>query len=78
MYTYGSYADVHFVNGYEDQETNYYFDGLKENEWIKVNKGWIKRMFKKAGIEYTSELFSELYNKINEQDFRTNSCGGCL
>lgn len=78
MYTYGCYADTHFINGYEDVETDMYFDGLEEDEWIKVNKGWIKKMFKEAGIEYTKDLFSELYHKINEQDFRPGSCGGCL
>ena len=78
MYTYGCYADTHFINGYEDIETDMYFDGLEEDEWIKVNKGWIKKMFKEAGIEYTRDLFSELYRKINEQDFRPGSCGGCL
>lgn len=77
MYTYGSYRNVHLIN-YEDIENNLYNDGLKQNEWIKVNKGWASRMFKKADIEVDRALLKELYNKINEQDFRSFSCGGCF
>lgn len=77
MYTYGSYVYVGFDNNYQATEDKY-FDGLKKKEWLKVNHKWIHKMFEEAGIEITKELLNELYDKINNQDFREMSCGGCL
>ena len=77
MDTYGEFGTWHFG---EDccEEWEYYTDGLEEDYWIRNNLDWIKPMFDEHDIEITDELLSELFNKIQEEDWRYNSCGGCI
>ena len=42
------------------------------------NLEWITSMFQEHEIEITDELLSELFDKIQEQDWRYGSCGGCI
>ena len=77
MDTYGEFGTWHFG---EDccEEWECYTDGLEEDYWIRNNLDWIKPMFDEHDIEITDELLSELFKKIQEEDWRYNSCGGCI
>ena len=70
MNTYGTYQTWHFENCLEVFED--YTSGLDCYDWIKENKKWLD--------EITTELDTqkEIYQAINEQDFRSGSCGGCI
>ena len=71
MYTYGTYEYWYFNdNGYEVSED--YDDGLGEEEWIVENDYWLDT------ITHDSDVKSQIFNAIQEQDWRTNSCGGCI
>lgn len=49
-----------------------YDDGLKQDEWIESNKYWLDE------ITTDIEIQCQIFKAINEQDFRPNSCGGCI
>ena len=66
------------IMDYITEETDEYPDGLEFNEWIKENADWVIDMFNKKGIFPNSNLLKELYEKIQVQDWRINSCGGCI
>jgi hypothetical protein len=57
-----------------------YPDGDEFEIWIFNNRSWIYEAFKSAGLvdELTFEDLRTLYNEINKQDWRHNSCGGCI
>ena len=69
MGTYGTYSTWHFEDWNEVFEN--YDDGLGFEEWIKANQ-WV------VEIAPTKPEQLELYLKISEQDWRHNSCGGCI
>ena len=69
MYTYGTYSTWHFEDRSEVFED--YNDGLGFNDWIKFHT-WVKE------IAPTVPEQEELYLKISDQDWRHNSCGGCI
>ena len=77
MNTHGSYAHWTFDEEYIEEWT-YYEDGLDEEEWLQYNMEWIVPMFQEFNIEITNDLLSELFEKIQEQDWRHGSCGGCI
>lgn len=70
MNTYGIYQSWHFddnwIEVFEDYE-----DGLECDDWIKAN-AWIDKICD----SYDEKV--ELFKAIQEQDFRTGSCGGCI
>ena len=49
-----------------------YYDGLKQDEWIESNKYWLDEITTDIDVQY------QIFKAINEQDFRPNSCGGCI
>lgn len=55
-----------------------YLDGLNKEDWYKENYNWVQVMFHSKGIEITTELLDKLYYKIQENDWRKKSCGGCI
>lgn len=60
-----------------------YDDGLNEAEWIDsvslFDMNNLKQSLTNAGFDVNDDdLMSELYSKIQEKDFRTGSCGGCI
>ena len=62
---------------------DYYDDGLNEEEWIDsvrlFDMNNLKQSLIEAGFDVNDdELMSELYSQIQEKDFRTGSCGGCI
>lgn len=77
MNTYGEYRTWYWGdNGIEVWEE--YSDGLGEDEWIIDNLNWLIPLFDRYSIPKTRENYQDLYKKIQDQDFRTNSCGGCI
>lgn len=77
MDTFGEFGTWYFNEEYME-EWDYYEDGWEKDVWIKRNLDWIKPMFEEHNIEVTDELLSELYDKIQEEDWRQGSCGGCI
>lgn len=69
MYTYGEYAEWCFdKDGYEDW--SYYKDGLHFEEWVEQNP-WAKNFADDIPAE-------ELFEMFQAEDWRYNSCGGCI
>jgi hypothetical protein len=76
MDTAGEYDTWHFEDWSDVWET--YYCGLDRNEWIKENKVWIEPWLDSLNLEYDNKDLENLYNQISDQDFRPNSCGGCI
>ncbi|MFZ2992451.1 MAG: hypothetical protein WA061_01935 [Microgenomates group bacterium] len=78
MNTARDYQSWHFEDWMEVFDN--YYDGLDFEDWIGKNYGWIYKMFKDSGVleQITMEDLENLYNLINEKDWRSNSCGGCI
>lgn len=70
MNTYGTYQSWHFEDWLEVFED--YSDGLCCEEWIKENDYWLNEITDNRDTKIL------IYNAINEQDFRSGSCGGCI
>ena len=70
MNTYGTYQSWHFVDWMEVFED--YESGLICEDWIRENKEWLDKITKDEKVQ------AEIYYAINEQDFRSGSCGGCI
>lgn len=70
MNTYGTYQSWHFEDWLEVFED--YDDGLDCEEWIKSNDDWLNEIT-------TDYLIKEqIFMAIQEEDFRSGSCGGCI
>lgn len=77
METYGTYNTWYFEDWCEKFKK--YTDGLKFNEWIESVKGKeVISLIENKNIFLTNDQKKELFNKISEQDWRHNSCGGCI
>lgn len=70
MNTYGTYDSWHFDEDYME-EWESYSDGLDAEEWI-ANNPWILNICSTEEEEY------ELFEAIQDQDWRHGSCGGCI
>ena len=77
MNTYGQYSRWYFDEEYCEYD-EYYYDGLEKDEWIVENYEWVVPMFNEFDIPVTPSLLSNLYHQINEEDWRSGSCGGCI
>ena len=77
MNTYGQYSQWYFDEEYCECD-EYYYDGYEEDEWLTYNMSWITDMFNEFNIKITPSLLSNLYHQINEKDWRSGSCGGCI
>ena len=80
--TSGNYQSQNFDNNWS-VHWDYYDDGLNEEEWIDsvrlFDMNNLKQSLIEAGFDVNDdELMSELYSQIQEKDFRTGSCGGCI
>ena len=80
--TSGNYQSWNFDNNWS-VHWDYYDDGLNEEEWIDsvrlFDMNNLKQSLIEAGFDVNDdELMSELYSQIQEKDFRTGSCGGCI
>jgi hypothetical protein len=71
MLTHGTYMSWRFGSGW-DEVWEEYEDGKYEDEWIAENIDWLSQM---SG---DPEIHSQIFRAIQEEDFRPNSCGGCI
>ena len=71
MNTYGSYDTWKFKENWS-VEWSTYRDGMKQDEWIKENKEWLDTISTDYSIQ------RQIYDAISEEDWRHNSCGGCI
>lgn len=71
MNTYGTYQNWYFDNNWSEVFEDY-VDGLKCDDWIVENKEWLNN------ISTDISMQREIFAAINEQDFRSGSCGGCI
>jgi hypothetical protein len=71
MYTYGTYQSWHFNDDWMEEFEDY-DNGLDCEDWIEENKYWLDTITEDLKIQ------EEIFYAINEQDFRTGSCGGCI
>jgi len=77
MATYGSYSSWHFEDWSEvfDQ----YDDGYEFSTWQKQIS--IKKLFtliESQNISLSKDDKKNLYEKLQEHDWRNGSCGGCI
>jgi len=70
MDTFGTYQSWHFENWMEVFES--YEDGLLRDDWIDENDYWL------SNITDDQHIKEQIYDAINAEDFRSNSCGGCI
>ena len=77
MNTFGEYESWHFDDNWSEVFESY-VDGLNEFEWLTSNMSWVRPLFTKYSIPFNEKSLKEFYKKIQEQDFRTGSCGGCI
>lgn len=71
MRTYGSYISWYF-NKHWDLKYTLYADGLDEQEWIEENDYWLNN------ITDNMKIKREIYEAIQNEDFRMKTCGGCI
>lgn len=70
MDTLGVYSSWHFDSDYIEQFEDY-TDGMNFKEWCKENESWIHLICK-------SEYYKDLYEAFQQEDWRYESCGGCI
>lgn len=70
MNTLGKYQTWHFENW--EEVWNSYTDGLDRDSWIAENDYWL------STITPDRTLKEEIYEAIQAEDWRHNSCGGCI
>ncbi len=71
MYTFGTYQTWYFEDDWEEVFEDYE-DGMSCKEWIENNDYWLK------DITDDYKVKEEIYFAIQDEDFRHNSCGGCI
>ena len=69
--TYGEYSEWHFGPGW-DEEWSTYRDGMECDEWCDYYKDWLET------LPLEKSEWPDLFKAFQEQDFRPNSCGGCI
>jgi len=78
MGTEGNYYTWHFGEDWSE-EWDRYIDGLAKEHWWQAEQGKaLMSLLGANGFVLTNDELDELYDQINEQDFRGNSCGGCI
>lgn len=71
MRTYGLYEMWYFDDNFCEQWRSYE-NGLQCNEWIAENKYWLDIITDDKDVQV------EIFNAINAEDWRHDSCGGCI
>ena len=71
MGTFGEYQTWHFNEDFIE-EFGSYTDGFSCDEWIEKNKYWLD------GITTDEDKQKLIFLAIQKEDFRENSCGGCI
>lgn len=70
MNTYGTY-ERRFL-GRRGTRCETYEDGLELAEWVEENREWL------SSITEDEDTWDDIFEAINEQDFRKGCCGGCI
>lgn len=70
MDTLGVYSSWYFDSDCIEQFEDY-TDGMNFKEWCKDNESWIHLICK-------SEYYKDLYEAFQQEDWRYESCGGCI
>lgn len=71
MDTKGIYCYWYFEEGW-DEAWESYEDGLGRDEWVEANMGWLK------ALSTDPDDLTAIYEAFQAEDFRRNSCGGCI
>jgi hypothetical protein len=71
MNTYGIFSCL-----YPDDED--YAEGLSVEPWIEENADWLSELFEIHNIPFDSQYVLWFYEAVNGQDWRCDSCGGCM
>ena len=71
MNTYGIFSWL-----YPDDED--YAQGLSAEQWIEQNAYWLIELFAAHNIPFETQEVMWFYLAVNEQDWRCESCGGCI
>lgn len=71
MNTFGTYDTWSFGEDWSE-EWESYEDGLTFGPWAEANTWWLK------DLNLSDSELRNLYAAINEEDWRHNSCGGCI
>lgn len=69
--TYNTYYTWHFGEDW-DEQWDTYDDGLQKEAWIAKHKNWLKT------LPISTADYGAIYDAFNQEDFRLNSCGGCI
>lgn len=78
MNTYGNYRRWNFSEDW-DVEWNTHTDGEKYKSWIKLDSTKeLLKLIEDNCIYLEEQDIENLYNKLNEKDWRSGSCGGCV
>lgn len=72
MGTYGEYKKYDC-----DCKPVYYSEGDLMEAWVAHNRWWLKPLFSKHNINFSTQNLNELYTKIQEKDFRVISDEHC-
>ena len=76
MGTFGEYQTWHFEDWMAVWET--YEDGKYYTEWILTNKEWIDKVLTYNEVPLEDFPYEDLFSEISGEDWRSNSCGGCI
>ena len=71
MWTHGTHNTWTFGKDWEEVWSQYE-DGLDFEPWLHENNSWLSR------LSLSSEEERALYDAISKEDWRHNSCGGCI
>lgn len=69
--TFGKYCHNYFDEEYWTDRIEYYYDGIGCKKWINKYQVWLKTIAPKNEWRY-------IYKAFKEQDWRYESCGGCV
>ena len=76
--TFKSFDTWHFGEDYDEIWENYE-DGMDFDEWLNSDKfNKLNNLLNNNNFFLSREKLELLYNKINQYDWRNNSCGGCI
>lgn len=70
----GTYGIFSYI--FPDDEE--FAEGLREDDWILENIGWLSDLFAEHDIPVDEVHMRWFYRAVNPQDWRCGSCGGCI
>lgn len=70
----GTYAIYSFF----DPDDDMFAEGLREDDWIIENAGWLADLFESHDIPVSEDNMRAFFRAVTAQDWRCGSCGGCI